>query len=154
MPRVRLKSMIISFLAVAAAGCTSGPPPTEELARAHNLVAQADQSQARSYAPQDLDRAHDELSQADAANARHEYDVARSSAESAAADADVAVARASAGEKKRAADQLVRGNEELRRAGAGSAPPDPLEGQAPPQTGPGQTGAPPPPPADTEQPPR
>src|SRR5450755_4696289 len=98
----------------AALGClaacaTEGPPPNEQLTRAHTLVEQADKSGAQRYAAADLQRAHDELTAADQAEAARKYDLARSDAESAAVDADLASARSSAGEAQHAAQEVSNG---------------------------------------------
>jgi hypothetical protein len=93
-----------------AAACASGPQPTEQLARAHTLVEQAEKSQAQRYAAADLQRARDELQLADAANSKRDYDTARVDAESAGVDADLASARASEGEARRAANEARQSN--------------------------------------------
>lgn len=112
----RILLVPISTLALAwAAGCAAdGPPPKEELTRAHTLVDQADKGPAQRYAAADLQRAHEELATADAAAAAHHNDVARSNAESAAVDADLADARGQAGEAQKAAREINSGNEQLR----------------------------------------
>lgn len=106
-------------LSSALVGCAAGPPPSEELTRAHALVDQADKGQAGRYAAADLQRAHDELSAADAANQNSQYDVARRDAEAAAVDADVATARASEAQALAALDEVKRSNEALRTATGG-----------------------------------
>jgi hypothetical protein len=126
----RILLIPVSALALAwAAGCAAdGPPPKEELARAHSLVDQADKGPAQHYAAADLQRAHEELSAADAAAAARHNDAARTYAESASADADLAAARGQAGEAQKAAREINSGNEQLRTeadraADAPAAPP-------------------------------
>jgi hypothetical protein len=114
----RLTLICTAAVISATAGCASeGLRPTEELARAHTLVTQADKTQAQRYAAADLQRAHDELSDADRADRNQKYDEARSYAESAAVDADLASARSSAEEAQRAAHEVERGNATLEQEG-------------------------------------
>jgi hypothetical protein len=126
----RILLIPISALALAwATGCAAdGPPPKEELTRAHTLVDQADKGPAQQYAAADLQRAHEELVAADAAAGARHNDVARRYAESAAVDADLAAARGQAGEAQQAAREVVSGNQQLRTetdrtADAPSTPP-------------------------------
>jgi hypothetical protein len=101
---------------VALAGCaTQGPPPNDEITRAHTLVEQADKANAQQYAAPDLQRAHEELTAAETANAGHHYDVARTYAESAGADADLASARSAAGAAQKAAAEVNRSNNSVRQ---------------------------------------
>lgn len=119
---------------VAALGClaacaTEGPPPNEQLTRAHTLVEQADKAGAQRYAAADLQRAHDELTAADQAEAARHYNEARSDAESAAVDADLASARSSAGEAQRAAQEVAAGTASTRseaNRAADTPPPAPI----------------------------
>jgi len=125
------RTLLLPITAIALA-CTAvcaadGPPPKEELSRAHTLVDQADKGPAQQYAAADLQRAHEELSAADAAASEHHNDVARNYAESASADADLAVARGQAGVAQKAASEIKSGNQQLRneadRAADAPAPP-------------------------------
>jgi hypothetical protein len=109
----------LALLAAALGGCASeGPPPREEMARAHTLVEQADKANGQRYAAADLQRAHDELSSAEREYGAQKYDEARTDAESAAADADLASARAAAGEAQHAEAEVARGNNSLRQEAA------------------------------------
>lgn len=152
---------VLAVVATSMSGCATPPPPTE-MSRARTHVEEADRSQARRYAAADLDRAHEELTESEAAYSRHDVDAARSHAESAEVDADVAVAQASAGEARRTAEDLVRGNEQIRHTGAGApetleeAIPDRAGNSMPPPNAPPPVAPPPPapPPADTTEPPR
>jgi len=122
-----------ALLLAGLTGCASeGPPPREELAKAHALVGQADKGNAQRYAAADLQRAHDEVTRADAEFEAHKYNEARADAESAAADADLANARAGAGEAQQAAAQIVRDQSAISReaeraadASAAAPPPPP-----------------------------
>jgi predicted small lipoprotein YifL len=109
----------LALLAASLAGCASeGPPPREEMARAHTLVDQADKANGQRYAAADLQRAHDELSNAEREYGAQKFDAARADAESAAADADLASARAAAGDAQHAATEVARGNDSLRQEAA------------------------------------
>jgi hypothetical protein len=81
--------------AIAAAGCSGGPAPTAELAQAHSLVDQAEQSGAPRYASADISSARSKLQQADL-DARKEPARALDEAQEATADARVALARTNA----------------------------------------------------------
>ncbi len=81
--------------AIAAAGCAGGPAPTAELAQAHSLVDQAEQSGAPRYASADISSARSKLQQADL-DARKEPARALGEAQEATADARVALARTNA----------------------------------------------------------
>jgi hypothetical protein len=164
----------LRMIAVAAAcgllaACASGPQPTEQLARAHTLVEQAEKSQAQRYAAADLQRARDELQLADAANSKRDYDAARMDAESAGVDADLASARASEGEARRAANEARQSNavlehEEQNPNGSGVRQQDleqyPPASQSPATASPGSAApaqappAQPPPDPDQSAPPR
>lgn len=102
------------LLCLTAAGCASGPKPTDELTKAHTVLDQADKGNAQRYAAADLQRAHDELGAADRASADKKYKEARDLAERAEADADVAVARGNSGEAQKAAEEINQSNSTLR----------------------------------------
>ena len=66
MSMIRQAGMVAAAaLVVAAVGCSSGPKPTADLAEAHTLVSQAEQSDAQQYASANLETARGELRQAD-----------------------------------------------------------------------------------------
>jgi hypothetical protein len=106
-----------ALICAAAGGCASeGPKPTDELTKAHTVVEQADKAgTAQRYAAADLQRAHDELSEADRFNSQGKYKDARSYAQRAEVDADVAVARGNSGEQQKAAEDVTKANDALRR---------------------------------------
>ena len=109
----------LALLGAALGGCASeGPPPREEMARAHTLVDQADKANGQRYAAADLQRAHDELASAEREYGAQKFNEARTDAESAAADADLASARAAAGDAQHAATEVARGNNTLRQEAA------------------------------------
>src|SRR4051794_21113749 len=74
---------------LALAACATTPPPTEQLAAARAMVAQA-QPLAASDAPGDLHTAQAKLASAEAAMERGDYAVARRLAEQADVDARLA----------------------------------------------------------------
>jgi Domain of unknown function (DUF4398) len=106
-----------ALVCVVGAGCASeGPKPTDELTKAHTVIAQADKGgTAQRYAAADLQRAHDELSDADRYDAEKKYDEARAFAQRAEVDADVAVARGNSGEAQKAAQDVGQANNALQQ---------------------------------------
>jgi hypothetical protein len=114
-----IRPLILSATAVllcaAAAGCASGPKPSDELTKAHTVVEQADKGNAQRYAAADLQRAHDELSEAERADGKKRYDEARYLAQRAEADADVAVARGNSAEAQKAAQEVKDSNRTLQQ---------------------------------------
>jgi hypothetical protein len=97
---------------LAAAGCSSGPAPTAELAQAHSLVDQAEQSGAPQYASADLASARSKLQQADS-DARKEPQKSLDEAQEATADARVALARTNAGKAQAALRDVNAGTRTL-----------------------------------------
>jgi Domain of unknown function (DUF4398) len=98
--------------ALAAAGCSSGPAPTAELAQAHSLVDQAEQSGAPQYASADLASARSKLQQADL-DARKQPQHALDEAQEASADARVALARTNAAKAQAALRDVDAGTQTL-----------------------------------------
>lgn len=123
-----------AFLAAAAAillaGCASqGPRPESEITRARTLIEQADRAGAQRYASLEIGQARDKLQQADEAMNQGENEKARARANEATADAELALARASSGEAERAAMEVQKSIDDLRRetennAPAGTTPPN------------------------------
>jgi hypothetical protein len=97
---------------LAVAGCSSGPAPTAELAQAHSLVDQAEQSGAPQYASADLSSARSKLQQADS-DARKEPQKSLDEAQEATADARVALARTNAGKAQAALRDVNAGTRTL-----------------------------------------
>ena len=116
-----LRTFVLSttgaLLCAVAVGCASeGVKPSDELTKAHTVVAQADKGgNAQRYAAADLQRAHDELSDADRYDAQKKYDEARYFAQRAEVDADVAVARGNSGEAQKAAADVAQSNNTLQQ---------------------------------------
>jgi hypothetical protein len=106
-----------ALVCVAGAGCASeGPKPTDELTKAHTVIAQADKGgAAQRFAAADLQRAHDELSDADRYDAENKYKEAREFAQRAEVDADVAVARGNSAEAQKAAADVAQANSALQQ---------------------------------------
>lgn len=105
-------SLLAISALLGAAGCSGGPAPTAELARAHSLVEQADQSGAQQYASTDLAAARSKLQQADL-DARKEPARSLGEAQEASADARVALARTSSGKAQAALRDVQSGNRDL-----------------------------------------
>jgi len=76
---------------LASVGCASAPRPTADLAGAHTLVSQAEQSGAQQYASADLEAARTELRQADAA-AKDKPVISMRLAQESQVDAELALA--------------------------------------------------------------
>lgn len=118
---------IVLSLAMLA-GCASGPPPqtTADLARAHTMVAAAEQGGAQQYAAADLQSARDKAQQADKL-ASHDDSRADQLANEAAVDAELASARAQNAQAQHALGELHRSlrtlrNEEERNTSQGVQP--------------------------------
>jgi len=138
-------TLAVTALAVAvAAGCASGPKPTAELAQAHSLVDQAEQSGAPQLASTDLASARSKLQQADL-DANKQPERSLREAQEATADARVALARTNAAKAQQALRDANAGIETLRNeanrsddgaAGAGAAVPRsaPVDSAAAPDT--------------------
>jgi hypothetical protein len=98
---------------IAAAGCASAPQPTPDLARAHTLVDQAEQSGAPQFASADLASARSKLQSADQA-ARGQPQQSIQLAQEAAVDARVAMARTNAAKAQLALRDVNAGTQTLR----------------------------------------
>ena len=95
---------------VIAAGCASAPQqPIAQATRAQTLIEQAEKAGAQEYAAADLERARDKLQAANAAAEKGKEEIAAQYATEAAVDAELASARASAGQARKAADEVNAG---------------------------------------------
>jgi hypothetical protein len=101
-------------LAVVVASCSSGPKPTGELAEAHTLVSQAEQSGAQQFASINLESARSELRQADQDAASDKPVLASRLAQEASVDAELALARTRSAKAEQALQQVNTGTETLR----------------------------------------
>jgi uncharacterized protein DUF4398 len=99
---------------LGAAGCASAPKPTAELAQAHSLVDQAEQSGAPQLASTDLASARSKLQQADM-DAGKEPERSLREAQEATADARVALARTGAAKAQQALRDVNAGTQTLRQ---------------------------------------
>jgi hypothetical protein len=108
---------LLTSLAASAilVGCASAPPATDNIARARTLVDQAATGGGQRYAAADLERARDRLQRAVVANEDDELELAARLADEAAVDAQLALARAESSEAARAAEEVQRSVEVLRR---------------------------------------
>lgn len=98
---------------LAVAGCSSGPQPTAELAQAHSLVDQAEQSGAPQFASADLVMARSKLQQADS-EAKSHPEQSLHSAQEATVDARVAIARTNSAKAQVALRDVNAGTTTLR----------------------------------------
>jgi hypothetical protein len=120
MSRFKLQRAQVAAAAVAAAvvsalssaGCAGGPKPTADLAGAHTLVAQAEQSGAQQFDSADLEAARSELQQADQ-DAREQPKVAIRLAQQSSVDAELALARTRALKAEQALRQINADNATL-----------------------------------------
>jgi hypothetical protein len=79
-------------LAASLVSCASGPKPNADLAGAHTLVSQAEQSGAQQYASANLEAARSELRQADQ-DAKDKPVLSIRLAQESSVDAELALAR-------------------------------------------------------------
>jgi len=79
-----------TLVVVVAASCSSEPKPTADLAEAHTLVSQAEQSGAQQFASINLESARSELRQADQDAATDKPVLATRLAQEASVDAELA----------------------------------------------------------------
>jgi Domain of unknown function (DUF4398) len=96
-----------------AAGCASEPAPTADLAQAHTLVDQAEQSGASQFASSDLASARSKLQMADQ-DARKQPEQSIRLAQEATVDARVALARTNATKAQQAMRDVNAGTQTLR----------------------------------------
>jgi hypothetical protein len=105
-------------------GCASTPPPVAELASAHTLVAQAEQSEAPRYDSTDLAMAQEKLQQADQ-DAKDHPPLAARLAQEASVDAELALARTRANKEQDALTQVNSTLEALQSESRQPPPPAP-----------------------------
>ena len=123
---------VLSNLSIA--GCAGAPKATADLAGAHTLVAQAEQSGAQQFDSADLETARSELRQADQ-DARDQPRVAIRLAQQSSVDAELALARTRALKAEEALRQIHADNATLqseaeREHATPMAPPAPVAGSA------------------------
>jgi hypothetical protein len=99
---------------LAAVSCSSGPRPTADLAGAHTLVAQAEQSGAQRFASINLETARNELAQADQDAASDKPVLATRLAQQASVDAELALARTRSAKAEQALREVDSGTAALR----------------------------------------
>jgi uncharacterized protein DUF4398 len=108
MPALALMGALIT-----AAGCASAPKPTADLAQAHALVDQAEQSGAPQFASADLATARSKLQQADLDAAKHP-EQSISLAQEASIDAQIAIVRTNSAKAQQALRDVNAGTQTLR----------------------------------------
>ena len=115
-------------LLIAAVSCSSGPKPNADLAEAHTLVSQAEQSGAQQYASINLEAARSELRQADQDAATDKPVLATRLAQEASVDAELSLARTRSAKAEQALRQVDSGTATLRSESErqSNAPPIPM----------------------------
>jgi hypothetical protein len=115
-------------LLVAAVSCSSGPKPTADLAEAHTLVSQAEQSGAQQFASINLEAARSELREADQDAATDKPVLATRLAQEASVDAELALARTRSAKAEQALQQVNSGTATLRSESErqSNTPPPPM----------------------------
>jgi hypothetical protein len=119
-----LSASIAGALCLAAAACTSVPPPIDHMAVGRKAVERAGGTpDVVQLAPAELDQARAKIASAERAMAKRDYDTARRLADEAEADARAAEAHAAEVKNERALaevnDALRALRAELARAAAG-----------------------------------
>lgn len=105
-PAPALAGLVIVVTLGACAGTEERP--YQDLARAEAAIEQAEQSDARRYAPVQLDTARSKLAQASSAVAEDEMLVAQRRAEEATMAAELAAAKARTGKAQAAVQELEK----------------------------------------------
>jgi hypothetical protein len=111
-PRIRL--VAASALLLAAVGCASTPTSVPDIAGAHALISQAEQSDAQNFASADLESARSKLRQAEDQQKNDKPLIATQLAQEASADAEVAMARTRAIKSEQALADVNAGTQTLR----------------------------------------
>jgi hypothetical protein len=112
--QVVTRSLLPVAALVAMVGCSSGPRPVEQLARASTLIEQAEKTGAARFAAADLEQARGKLSRAETAADDGDQETALRLAKEAAVDAELAQARSAAAEAKNSEEELKRSLQSLR----------------------------------------
>lgn len=112
-------SVVVAALIAGLAGCSSTPPPNEQLAAADLAVREADESEAATYAPGPLRRARDKLQDARAALQAEDHERARRLAEEALVDAQLAEAEARSEIAQNQLEEMRRSIDDLRQEAMG-----------------------------------
>ena len=112
--QVVTRSLVPVAALVTMLGCSSGPRPVEQLARASTLIEQAEKTGAARFAAADLEQARGKLSRAETAADDGDQETALRLAQQAAVDAELAQARAAAAEAKNSEEELKRSLQSLR----------------------------------------
>lgn len=106
--------------ALTLVACASEPLPTASLATARSAITEAEAAGAMQSAPVELLTARDKLGRAENAVRKEEYVAAGRLAERAEADAILAERKTRAMKAERAAQEIARSNEVLRRETGGN----------------------------------
>jgi hypothetical protein len=122
----------VAGLMLVVAGCASTPAPVGDLARAHTLISQAEQSDAPRYDGADLAAAQSEMQRADQ-EARSHPEMAARLARRASVDAELALARTRANKEKDALNEVTASTAALKRE-VEQPSPAAVTGEPPPAT--------------------
>lgn len=97
---------VIGCAAIVIVGCTSIPPPTEQIAVAKSALASAASAGGSEYASVEMSAAQEKLDRAHKAMEKEDYENARWLAEQAQADARLAEKKAQSAKAQKAASVI------------------------------------------------
>lgn len=110
----RCSLAVAAAVALAAAGCSTIPPPTDQMTVATASVGGAHAAGAQTHAPRELRLANDKLTSAQKAMADKDHARALRFAQQAHADAQLAIATTQAAKARQAADEATTSARALR----------------------------------------
>jgi hypothetical protein len=124
----RVRLVAASALLLAAVGCANTPTSVPDIAGAHALISQAEQSDAQQFASADLESARSKIRQAEQQQHDNKPLIATRLAQEASVDAEVAMARTRALKSEQALADVNAGtqtlrNESMRQDAVQSVPP-------------------------------
>jgi len=109
-----IRVVAASATLLAVVGCAGTPRPVPEVAAAHAMVAQAEQSDATQFASSDLEAARSKLRVADQDARDNKPVLAAQMAQESSVDAEVAIARTRAIKSEQALSDVNAGTQTLR----------------------------------------
>ncbi len=104
----------VAEIMLVVTGCASTPAPVGDLARAHTLISQAEQSDAPRYDSADLAAAQNKMQRADQ-EATSQPQAASRLAQQASVDAELALARTRANKEQEALNEVTASTAALHR---------------------------------------
>ena len=96
----------VGFAAAIIAGCSSIPPPKEQMAVSKSAIANAVSAGGSEYAPVEMRSAQEKMDRANRAMEKEDYESARRLAEEAQADARLAEKKADSAKAQKAASVM------------------------------------------------